>query len=179
VPCTGTGMCAAANTGVALCDDATGTVGACSDDATCACTTSGGGACTKCVMTFGHGADSTEVSPCQPGVGVLSTSGACENGPCVVSVVGVRNGWDVTVASTSQGPFAPTAIGVVSSFAIKARRPEGPGFSMKGVPSGSVGTADLVIISGTTKKLVSVDLELATQQSACSGNGPFTMTCSP
>jgi hypothetical protein len=180
LPCTGTGMCATANMGVALCDDTTGTIGACSDDAACACTT-GSGSCTKCVMAFAHGAIATEVSPCQPGVGFLSTEGACENTPCVVSVLGTRNGWQVLVAPTSAGVFGPTAAGVGMTFAIKARRPEGPGFSMNGAANGSVGSADLVIIAADgAKRLLSVDLELASQpQTSCAGNGPFTMTCSP
>jgi hypothetical protein len=180
VPCTGPGACSISNTGFALCDDSTGTVGTCADNAACSCGTGGTGPCTKCVMTFGHGANATEVSPCQPGIGVLSTEGACEAGPCVVSVVGSRNGWEVLVAATTPAVFGPTAAGVTSSFAIRVRRPEGPGFSMMGAPNGSVGTADLLLVNAAGgKKLVSVDLEVASQQTSCSGNGPFTMSCSP
>jgi hypothetical protein len=183
LPCTGSPLCSSSNTGYQLCDDTSGTLGACSADVACICASNPTStSCVRCVLQFAHGNTLGEVAPCQPGVGTLSTQGVCENTTCTVDVVSVRGGWDVGVGQTSAGPFLPTVANITGQFAIRAKRPEGSGASLPGTAGGSMGVAELVIVpaNGTPAKWLSVDLELATQQqTSCSGNGPFVMSCSP
>ena len=186
VPCTATdgNVCVDPSTqqGVALCDDRTGTVGACMSDPQCLCA-NGAQGCVRCVL--GHATNEPppgQTVPCQPGTGQISTQNLCDGGsPCTVQVVSVRGGWDAEVAG---GPantvFGPVAVGVGSSFFLRAKRPEGPGTAIPGFPGHTVGQVDLDIIDiNGTNHYMGVDLEMDISDGVCAANGPYQMQCSP
>jgi hypothetical protein len=176
VPCMTT-ACGSAS-GTALCDEATQTVGACSADVTCACAAGSADAseCRRCVVDYSHGTNSGQ-KICEPAIdAMVETSGACSQAPCTVTVISTTGGWQATVAATGQGPFAATAAGVTSDFALRVARVDATTTS---TANASVGTVDLAITTSTGPRLMSLDLELAAQISSCDGAGPFAMTCSP
>jgi hypothetical protein len=186
VPCTATdsNVCVDPSTqqGVALCDDRTGTVGACMSDPQCLCA-NGSQDCVRCVLDHAtNDPPPGQTVPCQPGIGQISTQNLCDGGsPCTVQVVGVRGGWDAQVAG---GPantvFGPVAVGVGSSFFLRAKRPEGPGTAIPGFPGHTVGQVDLDIIDiNGTNHYMGVDLEMDISDGVCAANGPYQMQCSP
>lgn len=183
VACTSGNACPDPSTGmgIALCDDTTGMVGACQADPGCSCATSGNAGCTQCVIAHPLGTTVGQISPCQPGIGILSTQGLCEGGTCQVDVALVRGGWEAKVATTDQGSFDRVATGVTGSFALEARRPEGPGASIPGRPGTQTGEVDLVIIDPAgAAHLVGVALMFdGDVPTVCPGSGPFQMHCSP
>jgi hypothetical protein len=167
--------------GVALCDDTTGTVGACQSDPQCTCATNTTG-CNRCVLQHETATpQSGFVEPCQPGIGQLSSGGHCDGGsPCIVRVLGVQGGWAVTIAANSQAPFASFAAAVGASFAIKAERPEGPGTQIMGALGHSVGEVDLDIIDVMgVHHYEGVELEMDSVDSVCPAAGTYSMACSP
>jgi hypothetical protein len=180
VPCTASDTCAEANNGVALCDQATQTTGACSVGNACVCAMAPtDSACRRCTLTFAHGTTTTDVTPCQPAIDVtVGLNGMCTNGgTCAVTVLGTRDGWTASVASTSQGPFGSSATGVMSAFALRVSRPAG---DITGGPGALVGAVDLALTQqGQPPKLVSYELELAATATTCTGGGPYTMVCAP
>jgi hypothetical protein len=187
VPCnvpSGSNVCVDPSTqmGVALCDDRTGTVGECMSDPQCLCAIAAQG-CVRCVL--GHATNDPppgDTVPCQPGTGQISTQNLCDGGsPCTVQVVGVRGGWDAQIAG---GPantvFGPIAVGVGSSFSLRAKRPEGPGTAIPGMLGQTVGQVDLNIIDASgANHYMGVDLEMDIGDSVCAANGPYQMHCSP
>jgi hypothetical protein len=187
VPCTppgGSTVCVDPSTqmGVALCDDRTGTVGACMSDPQCLCA-NGAQGCVRCVLPHATNAPPpNETVPCQPGTGQISTQNLCDGGsPCTVQVVNVRGGWDAKVAGgTSTASFGLVATGVGSSFFLRAKRPEGPGTAIPGAPGHTVGQVDLAIIDASgTSHYMGVDLEMDMTDAVCAPTGPYQMQCSP
>jgi len=183
VPCMpiGVGTCATANDGVAICDQATQTTGACAVANACVCamapTDTG---CRHCTLTFAHGTTTAGmVTPCQPAIdATLGLDGMCSGGgTCEITVIGTRDGWTAKVAATSGGTFATTATGVTSAFALRVSRPDG---DIAGGAGALVGAVDFALTEqGQPPKLFSYELELADQITACTGSGPYTMTCTP
>jgi hypothetical protein len=171
--CTDGSLCGT-TAGTALCDDTTGTLGACHSDVRCVCATSGSSACAKCVLEFIHGSNGSELDPCEPQEGTVSTSGLCEATTCTVYVTATHGGWQAYVGATSQ-QLGAIATNVKAQFVLKVK---GPNAVMTQV-NASVGVVDLVIApdNGSPPALLSLDLELGTNVSACSGGGPFPMTC--
>jgi len=184
VPCQpgSSGVCPnpTSGTGVALCDDTTGTVGACMSDPQCLCA-QGAQGCVKCIL--GHATDTpppNETVPCQPGIGQISTQNLCDGGsPCTVQVLGTRGGWEAQV-SASTTSFGAVATGVGATFLLRTRRPEGPGTAIPGAPGHTVGGVDLDIIDADgTSHYMGVDLEMDTTDAVCAATGPYQMACSP
>jgi hypothetical protein len=179
VPCTNAATaCGGSTAGTALCDQATQTVGTCSTDVACACAPGSVAAseCRRCVLGFEHGSNNA-MQICEPAIdATVGMSGLCTQTPCTMTVVSTTGGWQATVATTSQGMFAATAVGVVDAFALRVARPDPTTTSGGG---SSVGTIDLAVTTGTGPRLISLDLELSSVISSCDGGGPFAMTCSP
>jgi hypothetical protein len=136
--------------------------------------------CRHCTLAFAHGSTTAGmVTPCEPAIdAMVGLNGLCANGgPCTVAVVGTRDGWTANVATDAQGTFGPTAIGVTSAFALRVARPAG---DIAGGPGALVGAVDFALTQqGQPPKLFSYELELATEITACTGGGPYAMTCAP
>jgi hypothetical protein len=176
-----TGICPNPQTGsgVALCDDTSGIQAPCQSDAACLCATNA--SCTKCQIAHIPATMTGSITPCQPGIGQLTSPQGCAvASPCTVAVIAVRGGWEAEVAADTTTGFARQAMGVGSSYYVKARRPEGPGATIPGVGGGDTGEVDLAITDQTgATQLVSVDLRLDELPSMCPGSGPYPMVCSP
>jgi hypothetical protein len=183
VPCTASNICSSPTStmGYALCDDTTGVQASCQSDVSCLCGTGASTTgCARCLIDYAAAMTVGDIAPCQPGIGVLAAPTFCaQQTPCNVVVVGARGGWDAEVARTPQDPFAVGASGVIGSFALKAKRPGGPGDELPRAPS--LGAVDLVIVdAGGISHLQSVDLEAnGDAPVTCTGGGPFSMHCSP
>lgn len=166
--------------GNALCDDRTGQMGQCMSDVQCLCANQQTG-CTRCLMEYAVGTTTTNIAPCQPGVGPLSLSTMCApTEPCTVEVIAVRGGWKAEVASDLVNPsFGSAASGVGAKVMLKVKRPEGPGFEM--TKQFSLGEVDLLITTkdGSTH-FKAIDLgPVGDAPVTCAGSGPFTLYCSP
>lgn len=165
---------------IALCDDTTGTVSACQTDPACVCA-SGTGVCTRCTIAHGPPPTASTITPCQPGIGTMSTQNLCSGGaPCTVEVVGTRGGWAALVAQSSTTAFGNKASGVGSSFLLEAKRPEGAGATILGVPAQTTGEVfvNLIDPSGSTH-LLGIELRLDEVDTQCIGGGPYAMNCQP
>ncbi len=164
-------------TGIAICDDRTGTVGACQSDPGCLCA-AGLQGCTKCKVSIDAGSVPGAIKPCQPGIGMLSTQNRCEAGACTVEVLAVRGPWKVEVAAPVASPaFGSRAQNVTSQFMIKAKAFSG---ELMATPGDPIGEVDLLISSGTAQHYVGVQLETLETPATCQGsNGTFAMQCAP
>ncbi|MEO6772416.1 MAG: putative metal-binding motif-containing protein [Kofleriaceae bacterium] len=183
VPCTptgATGTCANANSGVAICEQATQMTTGCVQANACVCAASPGDtACRHCVVTFGHGTTAGSVMPCQPAIDATVNLGTqCAAASCTVTVLGTRDGWTAAVAASLQSSFGPAATGVTGTFALRVARPPG---DLAGGAGSLVGAVDFALTApGQPPRLFSYELELATDGvTTCTGNGPYTMTCTP
>ena len=178
--CSGAACPNSAQMGYALCDDTTGTLGTCQDDPACVCA-AGTGICTRCTIAHGPPPTSTTITPCQPGIGTMSTQNLCNGGaPCTVEVVGTSGGWDALVAQSSTTSFGIKASGVGSSFLLQAKRPEGAGVTIPGVPAQTTGEVfvNLIDPSGSSH-LLGIELRLDEVDTQCIGGGPYAMNCQP
>jgi hypothetical protein len=183
VACTGQNVCpdATTNTGIALCDDRTGTETACQSDPQCACA-NGSTVCARCVLTAEAGSSLSTVKPCQPGIGYVRLDATCsELARCRVEVVSVGGGWKAEVSADVQ----PYAFGLVAQNVsykaiLRVQRPEGPGVEISGTRGTSTGDVVLAVVSadGSTH-LRALDLQLDGDGGTCYGGGPYQMACYP
>jgi hypothetical protein len=183
VPCTGPNVCGdpSTQTGVALCDDRTGTVGdTCYGDPQCLCA-NGAAGCTRCHVLHTPGAGADSVVACQPAVGSIKLYGCTDSEPCTVSVLGAHGGWKAEIARTPTEPFGLIVTGASHQIALEIRRHEGPLAEITGARNTSTGQVDLAVSSGGITRYVGVDLWLTGELSTttCSGSGPFDMYCFP
>ena len=169
-----------AGTGVALCDDRTGTQAQCQSDPQCLCAGVGAAGCIKCVVDNQLGTATGTVVPCQPGIGYLATPMCTDGLRCRVDVIGVHGGW-VAAVSSDGGSFGSSASNVASKVFLQVKRPEGPGAAITGTRGDSTGEVDLVITPANgTPILWPVDLRLDVDDStvSCASGGPYQMACS-
>jgi hypothetical protein len=163
------------NTGVAMCDDEKGTLGACTPTAACACA-SNPQSCAHCVVdVIGTTAAKTF---CAPAVGRLSLTG-CSTTACTVEVVNATNGWGALVGTSETGPFTNKVSGVHSYVNIEAKKSGAFPFQM-----GSAGEVYLQVTDATNRvTIMPVDLQMSGDNNLCTPvpNAPTTsrMTCSP
>lgn len=182
-PGTNSNVCADPTTGmgIALCDDRTGQASDCQSDPQCLCA-NGQLGCAKCMVNYSAAMSAGNVVPCQPGIGTLASFGLCSDSEqCTVEILAVRGGWKAEVATDPQMTFGSKATNVGGRFALKVKRPEGPGAEIPGMPGHSTGEVDFAI---TTKDgatfLRGIDLYIGTDSSvACNTSGPYSMYCTP
>lgn len=99
-----------APTGVQLCDDDAGTLGACSATAACLCAAGNGSPyCTQCVVDF-IGATGAK-APCSPSIGKILLP-MCEGGGCTVEVAAATNGWRGYISTLETGGFTTKLVGI-------------------------------------------------------------------
>jgi hypothetical protein len=168
--------------GIALCDDRTGQASDCQSDPQCLCA-NGTTGCAKCMLNYSDATTVGNVVPCQPGIGSVATFGLCSDTErCTISVLAVRGGWKAEVAPDPQSTsFGSQASNVGLRFALKVKRPEGPGVEIPGMPGHSTGQVDFGITTknGTTY-LRGIDLYIGSDSpTACSASGPYSMYCAP
>jgi hypothetical protein len=184
VACTGTNVCpdATTNTGIALCDDRTGTEGACQSDPQCLCAGGGSGACAACVLIAENGTSLSTVKPCQPGIGFVRLDNYCGDVErCSrVEVLSVGGGWKAEVSpDVSPYTFGLVAQNIGYKVVLRVKRPEGPGIEINGTRGSSTGDVVLGVVDaeGNTH-LRALDLRIDLETTGvCSGTGPYQMVC--
>jgi hypothetical protein len=171
----------ATNTGLALCDDRTGTQTACISDPQCVCASSPT-ECTRCVVATATGAATAMVKPCQPGIGYLYLTQLCsESEPCRVEVLSVGGGWKAEVSpDVSPYTFGHAATNVGPKAVLRVKRAEGTGVEIPGMLGASTGEVVLgVVTAGGQAQLKAIDLQIAAEAGTCEGTGPYQMYCTP
>jgi hypothetical protein len=170
------------STGVALCDDRTGTQSACESDPQCLCALSPGG-CPRCVIAAADGATASTVKPCQPSIGYVRLEPWCsDTARCSrVDVLWVNGDWKAEVSADVQPyAFSTSASNLGYKVILRVKRPEGPGADIAGTRGGSTGDVTLAIQSADgSKHLRTLDLQIDSDGSTCEGTGPFQMLCYP
>lgn len=185
VACPGTAnVCAdpTTGTGLALCDDRTGTLSACQSDPQCACAANPT-ACSRCILQAENGSTATMVEPCQPGLGYTTIEQCSDLERCPrVEVLQVSGGWKAEIAADLQAPvFGLVATNVGAKVLLRVKRPEGPGVEIPGTRGASTGDLVLGITSpdGSTH-MRAIDLQLEGDLGTiCQGSGPYQMVCYP
>lgn len=178
VACTGANVCAdpTTNTGIALCDDRTGTEGACASDPQCAC--QGGASCARCVLISELGSTAGKLVACQPSIGFVHLDGCDDIAKCQVDVLSIGGGWKADLSPDVQ-PYAFTLSAQIGyKLVLRVKRPEGPVVEIAGTLGASTGDVVLGVrrADGSTY-LHAIDLQFATDGGSCDGTGPFLMTC--
>jgi hypothetical protein len=185
VACTGTGnVCpdATTNTGVALCNDRTGTESVCQSDPQCLCAANPS-LCARCILTSELGTSPSKVKPCQPGIGYVKLDTYCtDNERCSkVEVLSAGGGWKVKVSpDITPYTFGSSAANLGPKVVVKIERPEGPTAEITGVRGTSTGDIVLGITAanGTTNLHV-VDLQLDLDGGTCDSTEPYQLVCFP
>ena len=167
-------------TGVAMCDDTTGTIGTCQSDPECLCAGSGTSVCTKCVFAAVPTGQPGLALPCTPAVGTLALS-ACTG--CTVVVLGATTDWEIAITNESSTPFGQTASNVSGHLLVKAKYTGSNGGEITSTPGQTVGQFQLAITNNLgTPRLLSVALEQGLDNSTqCPvlANGIDAMICRP
>lgn len=170
------------NTGIALCDDRTGTESACQSDPQCVCAASPTG-CPRCIVPADGGSSTATVTPCQPSIGFVRLEGMCGDGErCPrVEVLAAGGGWKAEVsADVEPFSFGHVAQDVGAKVVLRVKRPEGPVVEIPGLPGASTGDVTLGIQSADgTMHLRAIDLQIDAESTTCAGTGPFQMNCLP
>jgi hypothetical protein len=171
---------ATTGTGLALCDDRTGTQSACQSDPQCLCAASPSG-CPRCVIPADADSTLATVKPCQPSVGYVSLEGMCaDTARCPrVEVLAVGGGWKADVSpDVNPYVFGSVAQNVGTKVLLRVKRPEGPGVEIAGTRGGSTGEVVLAIQSADgSAHMRALDLQIDADVSTCAGTGPFQMLC--
>lgn len=149
--------------GVSLCADqgANAISTACQPDPTCACLDNQGAGCSRCILDTRLGTGSTGASraACAPAIGKLHFDGAiCEGGSCMVQVVDIDGGFEVTLGATETGPFMGQVTATQGAVYIRAKT--AAQFPAPAMTFVSVGRAFLAVSSGTRTQALNVDLEI-------------------
>lgn len=162
--------------GVQLCDDRSGeAVGACVDNAQCACADN---ACNRCTLTYVDTAALDRKAPCAPAIGKMHFPQCTLGGaPCTIEVHG-SGPWVGYIAASPTGSFSTKLADVTSGYAYLEVKLAGTS-EVEGAPRASVGSLNLVITQSNQSMLVPVDLGLAEQSSARCMTGVDPMYCSP
>jgi hypothetical protein len=161
---------AGVQTGVALCDDRSGTTASCSPTASCTCeNTNGGAVCNYCEMAWATGSTAGTLRPCQPTVGTVKVYGYCsELSPCTVEVAGTRNGWLAEVARDHTQPYGHVVQGITGQFSLKVKRPEGATYEVQGSPGAALDDIDFIYRTTTSARYVGLQLRALADQPAAS-----------
>ncbi len=171
---------AGASSGVQICNDDQGVLGACTPSAQCLCNTSGGSSiyCTRCKVDF-TGPMASKAA-CSPSVGKVLLPSTCANTPCTVEVAGATNGWRAYIGTTETASFTTRLTGVHSVVYLEAKQGQTMAATL-----GGIGEIYLLVTDaqGTTITLpiqMEMNSELGT---ACTpvpnGMGTSRMTCMP
>jgi hypothetical protein len=128
--------------GAALCDETTGTLGACQADPACLCE-NGSTACRRCILEIEPNAPASSVVPCQPAVGKLATG--CDAASCKVVVLGASPGWQVEVSAQPTGSFGDEAQLVGHDVFVRAALEAGQGSAVPGQGGAYIGDMKLAI----------------------------------
>jgi hypothetical protein len=184
VACTAGNICpdATTNSGIALCDDRTGTESACQSDPQCACT-GGSTTCARCILDAEAGSSLSTVKPCQPGIGYVRLEGMCsDTARCPrVEVLSVGGGWKAEIsADVVPYSFGLVAQNVSYKVILRVKRPEGPGVEIAGTRGGSTGDVILGVVDANGgSHLRALDLQIDADSGTCFGTGPYQMICYP
>lgn len=169
------------NTGLALCDDRTGTQSVCASDPQCLCGEDPG-ACARCIVTGQAGSSTSKLKPCQPGIGYLRLESYCtDNEHCQkVEVVSAGGGWKVKLSpDVTPNVFGSSLQDVGPKVLVKIERPEGPNAEITGTLGASTGDILLAITAvDGTRHLHAIDLQFATDGGVCDAL-PYQVVCFP
>jgi hypothetical protein len=160
---------AGVQTGVALCDDATGTSAACQPTASCACASSTTSiyTCNYCELPWATGSAAGAFRPCQPTQGIVKVYGHCSDlAPCTIEIAGTRNGWLAEIARDATQPFGHVAEDVTNQFVLKVKHPDGATHEVQSSPGGPLGDIDFIYRTATSTRYVGLQLRLLEEQPA-------------
>ncbi len=177
--CTQSTCAASGSSGVQICDDNQGTLGACTPSAACLCNAAGGASyCSRCAVDF-TGPMASKAA-CSPSVGKLTLPTACANVGCTVEVGGATNGWRAYVGTTETASFTTKLSGVHSVVWLEVKRS-----STLPLATASIGEVYLLVTSAQGATItMPIQIEMAVGDNlACTpvdnGMGTSQMTCSP
>lgn len=163
-------------TGVQLCDDEAGTLGACTASAECLCAPGNPAtSCIQCTVDFvGSGGMK---SACTPSIGKIKLP-MCEVAEsCTVEVAAATTGWRGYLGTLETGTFTTKLTGIHGSVFLEVKR-EG---SLP-VSASSVGEVYLIVTTTQGPVTVPVQMLMTSQATACQpiamGSGS-KMICSP
>ncbi len=108
-------------TGVQICDDEAGTLGACSPTAACLCSAGASPYCTSCTVDFPGGTTSGKTA-CSPSVGKILLPMCESGGACTVEVAAGTNGWRGSISTLETGGFTTKLSGVHGSVYLEVKR---------------------------------------------------------
>ncbi|MBA3460834.1 MAG: putative metal-binding motif-containing protein [Deltaproteobacteria bacterium] len=170
------GTCSVAGSGggIQICDDAEGTLGACTPSAACLCA-GGNPGCSKCLVDFTGAAASR--APCTPSIGFVKLP-MCEGTTgCRVEVLGATNGWRAYISTMNSGGFTTTLDGVHFGVFLEAKLGNTLPFTQ-----GSIGEVYLRITASQGPFLLPIQMEMSASTVGCtpaSGGFGSKMTCLP
>jgi len=164
-------------TGVQICDDEKGMLGACTASAACLCATGGGQYCTTCIVDF-TGLAATKAA-CTPSVGQVALP-MCEGTTCTVEVTGATKGWRAFISATETptSAFTNVLMGVHGAIFLEAKFGE-----MLAPVNGGIGEIYLrVTVAGGTTVTFPIQMEMNATSGECvpipNGMGTSKMICS-
>lgn len=175
-PCAANATCSIGPnpTGVQLCDDEQGTLGACTPSAECLCA-SGASNCTSCTVDFATGSVAAKEA-CSPSVGKVKLP-MCEGAGCIVEVASATNGWRAFVSTVDTGGFATTVTNVHGAVFLEVKRSTPLPASVTGI-----GEVYLLVTTAQATTTVPILMRMNTELGACrpipNGNAS-QMTCLP
>lgn len=161
--------------GVQLCDDRTGEpIGACQPAASCAC---GTGSCASCALAFKPTATPMKQTPCAPAAGKMKFAGCVEGASCTIDVLSATPPWTAYLSNSPTTGFTTRVTVNTADAYIELKS----GGDVMGQGGASVGTLHLMVTQAGQSRLVSVDIQLADEQSctALPGSSLYAMTCAP
>lgn len=146
-------------TGVQLCDDDAGTLGACSATAECLCAASGASGCTTCTVDF-LGSASAKTA-CSPSVGKVKLP-MCEDVPCSVEVAAATNGWRAYISTLETGGFTTKLANITSSLYLEVKRSDTLPASTTGI-----GEVYLLVTTPLGTSTVPIQMRMAADAQVC------------
>lgn len=163
-------------TGVQICDDNAGTLGACSPSAACLCAAGGGSPyCTSCTVDFPGGTTAAKTA-CSPSIGKILLP-MCESASaCTVEVAAATNGWRGYISTVETGGFTTKLSGVHGAIYLEVKRSG----ALAATPN-SIGEVYLLVTTAEGTVTMPVQLLMNFQAAGCQsipmGSGSL-MNCS-
>lgn len=163
----------AAPSGVQLCDDDAGTLGACNASAACLCAAGNSPYCVQCTVDF-LGAAAAKTA-CSPSIGKVVLP-MCESPAiCTVEVAAATIGWRGFISTLETSGFTTKLTGIHGSVYLEVKR-------MGTLPVTSLGVGEVYLLITTAQGTITLPVQLLMnpQTNACqpiSGGSGSKMTC--
>ena len=160
--------------GVQLCDDDAGTLGACTPSAACLCAAGTSAYCTSCTVDFPGGTTSAKTA-CSPSVGKILLPMCQSPSVCTVEVAAGTNGWRGRISTMETGGFTTKLAGLHNAVYLEVKRSGSLPASTT-----SIGEVYLLVTNAQGTVTLPVQMLMDFQTSECKavplGSG-FRMNC--